>query len=331
MTEPWRDAAREVPIQDVLQALGIAVGREQRLSRCPACGHEGGRSCRLRPGPAGWFWHCFGCAQGGDGLHAVRLIHHGDWSAVRDWYASRGWCGGVTASSTPRVAPAPAAPPVPAAVRSDYPPPDQLAALLAACRPALEDPAVLHWLVRRLCGDAMASEWHARRAAHYLLALPTTAACPDWASYGTRSWAGAGYRAIIPLYDALGQCRSVRARRISGGAPKALPPRGHATGGLVMASPGALALLRGHASSHRRLYITEGEPRYLAWCAAGMDVVGIYSGAWTPGHAARVPALTSVVVDVDRDDAGDRYYAAVRDSLPSHEVYRWAAPNGEAT
>jgi hypothetical protein len=327
----WIERAAAVPLAEVLAALGITLGRELALSRCPACGWRASgkdnRKCRLRSPAGEWIWHCFACGQGGDGIQAVRLVHRGDWSAVRDFYNSHGWCG-----TTPRTVPV-----APVMAPSILPPPTGVAwpsaqSVLLFSRllvPAVQDEGVMAWLRYRL-GDR---DDAARRASHFVMALPLGAVGPEWARIGSRTWADAGYRAIFGLWDGDGVLRSVRARRVSRGAgPKAVPATGCKAGGLVLANPAAVAMLR-REGRPQVVRIVEGEPRFLVHCLSGDAVLGIYSGSWTPQHAAAVPTGATVIVETDADDrngAGDRYYEMVRAALASRcTMHRYAPPSGE--
>lgn len=130
---------------------------------------------------------------------------------------------------------------------------------------------------------------------------------------------------------------------------KALSPAGSCAG-LVMADPMALALLRHRGTSavevdgvrwSGRVTVIEGEPAWWAMAThperlrAGADgapetfaTFGIEAGAWTPAIASRIPSAARVLVWTDHDDAGDRYYATVRDTLAGRvSVSRTARPS----
>ena len=120
--------------------------------------------------------------------------------------------------------------------------------------------------------------------------------------------------------------------------------------GLVLADPMALVLLRHQGPGpveadgvrwSGRVVVLEGEPAWWAYAThpdrqrAGADgapetfaTFGIEAGAWTPEIAARIPSTARVLVWTDHDEAGDRYYATVRDTLAGRvDVHRTARPS----
>ena len=324
MTSGWLDSARRVGLLQVAAELGVEV-RRRALARCPACGAESGVKV-VGEGR----WRCFHCDVGGDAVDLVAAAVHGrkldraGSEAVRDWYAARGWCEAPRDREIRRVEPRPAPERVEAHVEGP-PPQDEVYALGRACRPVTEDAEVSAWLARRLGADAP------RRVAagRLVVALPWRALGPPWAVYGGRRWAEIGYRAVVPVYDAGGVARSVRARCVGTPperAPKALPPRGYSVRGLVMASQVGRAMLRGEAWP-ARVVVAEGEPQWLAACLEWPDraVLGIVAGSWSAEIAARVPVGAEVLVVTDHGDvrgAGDRYAAQIEGTLAGRRVAR---------
>jgi len=139
---------------------------------------------------------------------------------------------------------------------------------------------------------------------------------PRWASYQGESWSVTGHVLVLPVYDAAGELRSVRAWRvIPGESPKRLPPGGHRATGLVLANAAALAILRGK-SGPCRVVVVEGEPDFCTLATRTQDAVfGVLSGAWTAEHAARVPLGSTVVIRTHCDKAGDKYAEQVTKTL----------------
>jgi hypothetical protein len=184
---------------------------------------------------------------------------------------------------------------------------------------------VCRWIERRGLAPASIARQDLARA------LPVGGDLPRWASYwGDRSirprpepWSVLGYRVIVPLYDAGGVIRSVRARAITEIAPtdpKALPPSGHASQGLVLADALAAQMLARGAWPERaetRVVIAEGEPDFLTWgMRATVAVLGIAGGGqWTEGIAQRIPSGTTVILRTDQDDAGDIYAEVITRTL----------------
>lgn len=322
----WFDDARTRDPEQVCGALGLQVRHGRRLEmQCPACGEVQRSSSSpdrrlaaevrgVRDGAARW--RCWRCDAYGDVIDMV--AHRLAGGPFRGQAQVREWFGGATVAEVQaqEYTPPPA----------EYPPVDEVAELWRRCPPAEEDAEVADWMRRRL-----GPRW--LRVGRYGRALPRCGGVPPWA----RSWARTGHRAVFPVWDATGQMRSLRARRVrEGEGPKCLPPMPHgerhyAAGGLVLACPVALRLLRGQPMPDGwpavvPLVVTEGEPAWLAWAAGRRHaVMGVTSGSWSLPIASRVPDGTPVLVATDHNAAGHRYAAAISDSLSARcPVTRWA-------
>lgn len=151
---------------------------------------------------------------------------------------------------------------------------------------------------------------------------------PAWARFADgRPWSAAGFSAVFPCFDTSGTIRSVRARRTAvvedplagfveakADGPKAVPPFGHDTAGLVLANLAGAARLNGDYRI-RRFWIVEGEPDTLAMSVAlagkgrmGEAVFGLFSGAWS-WEMAKVFGQHDVVTVATHDDLQGRKYA----------------------
>lgn len=167
---------------------------------------------------------------------------------------------------------------------------------------------------------------------------------PKWAQARGERWGEAGYGAVIPLFDARGQLRSVKARwttptvvdeetgEVTGAPPdgmKSIGPYGFDLRGLVMANAPALWLLM-HGEwqpdtprDQRELWMVEGEPDFLVavfrlYTSARplRACIGQFAGSWTPAHASRVPRDTIGVVNAqDPDRGGDKLADLVQRTL----------------
>lgn len=148
---------------------------------------------------------------------------------------------------------------------------------------------------------------------------------PGWASYRGQTWRDTGHRLLVKVFDADGLWQSLRAWRVGeGSSPKRLPPAGHKAAGLVLANKHGQAMLRGEPCP-RRVIITEGEPDWMVRSLAsrGDVVIGIGSGSWHEGFAARVPYGAEVLIRTHRDRAGDGYAMKVLESVRHRaQVYR---------
>jgi hypothetical protein len=124
---------------------------------------------------------------------------------------------------------------------------------------------------------------------------------------------------VLPAYDATGVLRSLRARRVTPGeGPKGVAPAGYSPAGLVLACGiGRRLLEQGGVAGPNGgpdVVIAEGEPDWLTWASRISDAnetpsatLGVFAGAWTPAHAARIPAGARVVVRTHHDNTGDAY------------------------
>ena len=315
--------------RDVCARLNLLEGSKRQggglLVRCPA--HpDRDASCSVTTGPDRTLRvRCFACEFSGDVLHLVAAVEGLDvarqFGAVL-WRAAE--LAGVDIDRA--VIDRALRPPPPPAPPKPPPPAVEVAALWAACRPAASDEGVAAWLRGRALDPAIVTRLDLVRA------LPLDVVAPRWASYrgelpAPASWASLGYRAIVPMFDAAGELASVRARLVAlsrGDVPKALPPSGHGTKGLVMACPLAAMMLACGGWPHwseRRVVVVEGEPDFLSRATHGTiprtaAVLGLGgSGQWTEELAARIPDDSTVILRTDADDAGDAYAAEIAATL----------------
>ena len=340
------DHAREirnslVDPRAVCEALGIVGGKGTFLSqgqrgitvRCPFH-DEKSPSCSVTRAPDGTVrFVCFGCGEKGDVLTLVAKVR--GLSTKRDFprvLIEAALLGGLhslayeleSGKPTERgPVKAPSPPPIAEPPR-DYPPLAEVEALLDECKdPAFDAEVTAHLAARGLDAELVGVSGMA-------LALPPTARLPRWARYQGSTWASTGHRLILPVRDAQGAVRSVRAWRVAeGDSPKRLPPSGHRATGLVLASELTIAWLLGRIDPPRVL-VVEGEPDALrattAWrMSEPTAVLGIVSGSWTPELSRRFRAGQVVFVFTHDDKAGDKYaHEAIRSLLPRGcKVHRW--------
>ncbi|HEU4411159.1 MAG TPA: hypothetical protein VFS43_38255 [Polyangiaceae bacterium] len=340
----------------LLDGLALPYQRDGRAAvlLCPFHG-ERTPSARLRVGPEGTLQlRCHGaCQRTYDALHLVALARGLDvesqfvevlvegarlaglYQLEADLLRER---SGLPPGAGPK-APPPPAPPPPARPAPDYPPASEVEALWRrGTKPLVDyrttapdtvetvvaDPEAYAALEGRGISPEAVTDLDLARV------LAPGAALPRWARYRGRHraethpqglpWPELGYRIVLPVYDAKGAMRSVRAWRVGParheGDPKRLPPSGCRADGLLLANAEARAMLeRGdpHAPP-LRLLVAEGEPDFLTiatghrghYLYAAPAVVGLASGSWTDDAAARVPRGSSVVVATHADDAGER-------------------------
>lgn len=177
-----------------------------------------------------------------------------------------------------------------------------------SCWPVLDDPEAVAWLESRRFPPGLVNELDACRVTPPWLR-------PKWGRVSKQAWNDTGHRLIFPGYDATGAIATVRARAIRAvpdDIPKCLPPRGAgegSAGGAVLACPLAVQMLQGAVNPERLLFV-EGETDFLRSRLAdtgGAAIIGIWSGAFTPEIAARVPPGGEALIATDPDKAGDEY------------------------
>jgi len=148
-----------------------------------------------------------------------------------------------------------------------------------------------------------------------------------WARYRGQSWRETGHLVMLPVYDCLGQMRSLRGWQCRTGydGPKRLPAAGHRSNELVLANDAALAILR-EPGCPKRILVSEGEPSFLSLCQAypGTAIFGVMNGSWSSAFAERIPVGSMVGIRTDADRAGDRYAEEIARSLRDRAVVRRA-------
>lgn len=308
----------------VCERLGLAKGAVRQASglsiRCPVHAEQT-PSCSVTRGPDGTIRaKCFGCSWTGDVLSLVAAARGLDLRRdFRDVLATAAEMWGMTELLAELAGATPAGPrelpdlPEPEPSR-DYPPHAEVEAVWAN--------AVA---VDRIEPCQVALALRALFPGPDLARAVTGSALPRWARYAGHSWADSGHRIIVPTFDAQGAMRSLRAWHVDRDTkgPKRLPPAGHRATGLVLANPRALDLLRA-PSAPTRLIIAEGEPDFLSLCQAypAATVLGVVNGSWTQAFADRIPFGSLVVIRTHHDEAGDRYAAAIAQTLAGRALIK---------
>ena len=326
----WTGELRAAGLLTVAGALGMDLRAGRSLSPCPACGAER-RGRGDRRGPIGvrrdgLGWHCHRCRAHGDAVtlacwrrFGASMADPGRWSELRGWASDAGL---IRPSATGRgISARPAAPAAPAWVR---PPEVEVQALWKSGLPAASEPASARWFRARQIDGAEVAKLDIARV------LPIRSVVPSWARYLGRAWS-LGHRLIVPLYDAEGRVRSLHARALGitapGGRGKAASPAGFDVGGLTMANPAGVALLRGEASS--AVVVVEGVPDFLAWAVAAKDapILGVLSGTWSEAFAERIRHGAYVEVRTHADVAGEKYAETIAASLGSRALVTRRPPD----
>lgn len=209
-----------------------------------------------------------------------------------------------------------------------YPPASQVKAVMAKCGPCADDRQVCDWLRGRGLDPGEIDR------AELAYALPDGArGLPRWAAF----WPNCGCRLIVPTYDSSGGVVSLRARNVAGKEPKARAPGAtkgaFSTRGLVVASPGAVALLQGKDHAPRMVVLVEGEPDALALAgvpANDVAVFGIVAGdSWTPSLGRKIWGC-EVVIATDDDRGGDAHAQAILGTIAGRCLVRDLFASGRA-
>lgn len=300
--------ARLVSVPEVAAALGLTVGRGRPPSwgPCPACGAErrGKEDPRLPLGVRrdGAGWRCHACQESGDALDLAARVVVGvraaeargeKAAALLGWYAAHGWCDPDGTKESVWKAP----PKAPAE------PPKRLGAAAV-------------WGVWESCvapGGA-ALEWLRSRGVEGVAATGVVRELPP--GFGGVGWWPAGWvdcwRLVAPLWTADGEAAGLHGRAVRAVTPKTRNALGYEVAGLYLASPAALAMLRGQGKP-RRVLVVEGFSDWLrAQAVAGTAeaVLGCVAGSWSTLGEIAWPAGCRVELVPDGDAAGARYAEA---------------------
>lgn len=330
------DLAREIreSFRDP-RALVVALGlkqdprhRSQHSAKvlCPIHA-ERSASCSVTNGPDGTVrFRCFGCDASGDALTLIAAARSLNLKGqFREVLAAACEVGGLWSqlaeleggTELPRGDTQPR-PTLPTEPERAYPDARELETLWGASSSVCSDRLASAELWRRGLVDEDVAQLDLARVIPY-------SGLPRWAWFQGQNWNSTGHRMIVRTFDAEGAFRSVRAWRITDGdTPKRLPPAGARAGELVLANPPAVAMLRAEPCASQ-VIITEGEPDWLvrSMLNPATPVIGIGSGSWHAGFAARVPYGSEVVVRTHRDRAGDGYAQKVLESVRDRaRVYR---------
>lgn len=314
-------------------ALGLLGGRFEKQARngvivaCPVHEDRGRPNLSLTVAPDGTVRaKCHACQWTGDALKLVAHMHgldpRRDFKAVLMVGAELAGLSDL-AEDIEDGRPRPDRIQLPAPrqyAESEYP--ADARSMWENCTPIGSDPDVKNMLTARGFDASRLEQQNLVRC------LPAKGRLPGWASFGRRNWRATGHKAIVRTFDYTGEQRGVRAWRVvENDTPKRLPPSRCKAGELVLCDRGGWCTLTG-SSTPQVLWIVEGEPDWIAASLAkpgGHAVIGILSGSWSTQFARVVSRCKRIIVATHPDEAGDRYYSTVRETLPS--AIRWRPPS----
>lgn len=327
--------------RELCALLGLELNAKRQANngitiRCPIHS-ENSPSCSVTNGPDGTVrFRCFGCDASGDALTLIaaarslnlksqfKLVLETACELGGLWRELDELRGGRPVEPRPEPVARPEAELPP---ERTYPDARELKALWDASHQVTDDGQAIAEVKRRGLDPLSVASMNLVRV------IPADRWLPRWARYQGQTWNTTGHRLMAPVFDADGVFRSVRAWRITDGdSPKRLPPAGHRSGQLVLANRHAVAMLRGEPAP-MSVVITEGEPDWLCRSAINNErpVIGIGSGSWHAGFAARIAYGSEVLVRTHRDRAGDGYALKVLESVRTRaQVYRLVIEENEA-
>jgi hypothetical protein len=220
--------------------------------------------------------------------------------------------------------------------------PAELEAVWSAAQPLSGDPEAVAWAERRGFSVELLER------ADLFRVWPESSKLPRWA-WGKKwgRWEESGYRLLCRQFDSRGRLAGLRARSLledlPEGWPKAVAPAGASVRGLVMADEGGQRLLRGelevispaileHEDGSKEfrgpvVVVVEGETDLAAWVTLlpGLEdgpeaVLGLVSGSWSEGLAARVPEGSCLYIRTDLDSAGHSYAGRIAQKIDRERV-----------
>ena len=338
--------ARLVDVARVCRGLGLcdgySPGRQSGgglLIRCPA--HKDKTpSCSVRIVNGTIGVKCQACGFGGNVLHLIAAAH--DLDVKRDFRQVLAIGAELAGYQLARPGERPLAPlpprpaPVVVEVPRTYPPVGEVEAVWALARPVVADAEASAYLEGRALNLSLVDLYDLARV------IPHGVDLPAWAAIGEkpRPWSRAGYRLIVPVYDATGAMRSLRAWTFAAARAKRIAPTGHTTAGLVMADMVAREVLRtgavpAYLDAPMIVVVTEGEPDFLSWAGSVSDanetppaVFGVVNSAWSAEVAARIPDGSRVALRTHLDQSGHKYAnEAIRTLGRRCELHRIETPS----
>jgi hypothetical protein len=355
----WIEQVSDRPTSEIASQLGYEVRRGPSASscKCPACGVERRhRKSRDRRGSVGMphkhpGWQCFTCDASGDcidfasfhiGGGRFRDLDEQRKSEVKAFFGFADDYRVLPALRRPEFREKPLAM---ENADANYPSLGEVETLWDACMPVDSHASAVAYLQHRDIRISTLVEHDCVRV------LPDFAACPSWARFKGQDWSRTRHQLIVPLYDWMGQLRSVLARSVDF-APqvKSVGAVGHGRRGLVMAgSYGREVLFTGAAAHwHRlerlRVSVFEGEIDAMRAIGRGEDVeldedyrpaayrvvFGIFSGSFTRDVASRIPSGSTVVLATDDDEQGDKYAEDIEREIGTRCAYERLRPANDA-
>ncbi len=308
----------------VAEVLGLADGGKRTgngfTARCIE--HEDRHpSMSITRGPDGTIRYvCHACKATGDVLRMIALtydldVHNGD--DFREVMAIGAELGGnlgladeIRGQQPKQNRPRRSVPEPQKQPPREYPPFNEINSLWNACHPCSEVEVIAKYLTGRAIDPAIVDARGLARA------LPSNVQLPQWAICRGGDWHSQGFRLIVPMYDACGVLRTLRAWQVIGNdGPKRILPYGHKSAEVVFANASAQSMLAG-SQPFPSLAVVEGDPDYLTWSTRiESPVVAVGSGWWSKEHGARIRGEVEVYIRTHLDDAGEKYAKAVAKTL----------------
>lgn len=345
----WIEQARQVSLQAAAQDAGLTVARNS-MAPCPMCGAVT-RGSRDKRGPIGFSrdgygWMCHRCGAKGDVIDLVSITSCGNLfrnidklqqRSVRAWFSKRGACpppNGQDFEATQPVRQLPKRDPQQPTQNNERPPKEELKALWASTHsivdgldlpPEFSD-NLDDWMIRKEFSPILCSRLNIVR----ILPTPTQFNWPGW---WPKSWSN-DYRLVAPAYEMDGTFASIHARtcRDQEGKPKTRWPKGCKAGGLLMANPMAVKMMRGDPLDFQGdvpgLLVCEGFTDFLRAALTAMNeglllpIIAGTSGCFRHLREAKIPEGLNIFIATDPDEKGEEYADIISKQLAAHPIYR---------
>jgi len=345
----WIEQARQVSLQAAAKEAGLTVARNS-MAPCPMCAAVTRGSSDKR-GPIGFSrdgygWLCHRCGAKGDVVDLVAITSCGNLFrnidkpqqlSVRAWFSQRGACEPLNGQEIEAVslnAPLPKRDTEQKPPNNERPPERQLKDLWASTLsivdgldlpPEFSDP-LDDWMIRKEFSPILCSRLNVVR----VLPTPTQFNWPEW---WPKSWSN-DYRLVAPAYEMDGTFASIHARTCKDikGKPKTRWPRGCKAGGLVMANPMAVKMMRGNpldfGGDVPGLLICEGFTDFLRAALTAMNeglvlpIIAGTQGCFRQLREVKIPKDLNIFIATDPDEKGNEYAHIITQQLAHHPIYR---------
>ena len=335
------DIKAAVPTVEIAKLIGAKPGKNRSFGPCPACNAEvRGQTDRRKPLTIyeHGLWVCYACSAKGDVVDLVSIHLHGaklgsikkdEIRTVRKWFASQGFCdsgreqAAIPTNRKPREKQEAEA----VFAKRGRPPRSEIVSLWKSSlypSQALEDSRpsdpLVKWLLARNFSPRLLTKVR-------LIKVTPPSIDYEYPEWWPRKWSYS-VRLITPAYEPDGKVASIHGRSVTKGGPKTRWPLGYEAGGLWMANPAGVHMMRGMKPDIHGVLICEGITDLMrAACqnleqSLGLAILSGTAGSFRYVHQTGIPKGTPVFLATDEDGTGDQYARIVVDKLKHNKIYR---------